>query len=461
MLSLVDSNRFSRVFPAVLLALATAAVYGVTASFGLLDTLDDKYYIILNDVVKEITAANIIRAFSEYYVGNYAPVHILSYIADYSLWGIDSAGYHVENAVFHLLNGILFYVFLRRLSMAEWQAFASVWIFLFHPVQVETVAWVSQRKNILAMLFFLVAMIGYQAYISRKSGGSRQYILSIFSTVTAMLSKSVTVIIPVVLVLYDITHGRKETGRSGWLKTVDKLPYFLTASAIAVLAVVSQSESLHGGRRDFPGGSPLSTFYTMVPVLLGYIRDCFWPFALSPYYQISIRQRADEVLLLALAALLMLMIIGAWLYFKARPMFFWFGLFFIALVPVLQFVPLITLKNDRYLYFPLLGFSVLMVHATVWLQSAVRGYWHNAVRVVAVLVMLALPLFAFRQVLYWRDDVSVWLHAVEVDPENRLAWLQLAKGYTSQKDSRNAVYAFNRYHELRRKYGPVRGFEAH
>jgi hypothetical protein len=453
-----DKYHLKNYLPILLLVIATVAVYGVTARFELLNTLDDKFYLILNDTVKSITFVSIKHAFSGYFVGNYAPIHIISYMVDYSLWKLNPAGYHLENVLLHLFNGLLFYLLLRRLSMSQWQAAAAAWIFLFHPVQVETVAWVSQRKNLLAMFFFLLAFLGYQAYLERKSHKTILYIFSVISIVAAMLSKSIAVIFPAVLILYDVTY-RRETNRSKIMMVADKLPYIIAAVAVGLLAIISQAHEAGGGRRDFPGGSPMATFFTMVPVLVSYIRDCFLPFEISPYYMVAIRQQPDAVFVSSLTIFILLSCIAVFLYFKYRPMLFWFGLFFIALLPVLQFVPLITLKNDRYLYFSLLGFSVLMVSCVMELQLHLSPRGKNAVLAGSLLVLLVIPLLAYKQTLYWQNDVSIWSRAIDLDPENRLAWLQITKGYTDKGDAGNAMRSLKYYNELRIKYGPVRGFE--
>ena len=123
----------------LILSRVTLAVYAVTGSFDFLSTWDDKYYISINETVLSFTREHLGQAFNDYYVGNYAPLHILSYMIDHLLWGLNPTGYHLENVLLHLANGLLFYRLLRQLAMTEWQAGAGAWIFLFHPAQAETV----------------------------------------------------------------------------------------------------------------------------------------------------------------------------------------------------------------------------------------------------------------------------------------------------------------------------------
>ncbi len=440
------------------LAIATLAVYAVTGSFDLLYTWDDRLYVLTNSTVHTFTLPHLKEAFSDYYVGNYAPLTILSYMIDHALWGLRPNGYHLENVLFHAANGLLFYTLLRRFSLNEWQAGAAAWIFLLHPVQVETVAWVSQRKSLLAMFFFLTALICYHCYAALQANHRRSYLLSLASITAALFSKSIAVIFPAVIVLYDLTYDRCGP-RSTRQRLIDKIPFLVIATAVAALAVISQSHEEGGGRGDYPGGSPLATFYTMVPVLVSYLRDCFLPFDLSPYYLVTIRQYPDAAFLGSLAVVLALAAVGIYLCRTARPLFFWYGLFLAALVPVMQIVPLITLKNDRYLYTPLLGFAVLAVLGGQRILEIPHTQLRRLATGAVTIAMLSLPLLAFKQTLYWRNDITLWNRAATVDPRNSLAWLQLTKSYTVLHDTENAVKAFNRYTELRGRYGPVRGFE--
>lgn len=442
----------------LLLIIATIAVFAVTGTFELHFSWDDRLYVISNETIKGFTISHIKQAFSNYYVGNYAPLNILSFMIDHALWGLHPTGYHLENALFHLANGLLFYTLLRRLSLSEWQACSAAWIFLLHPVQVETVAWVSQRKSLLAMFFFLIALLGYQSYSEQQANRIRCYLLSVVSIAAALLSKSIAVIFPAVIVLYDLTYDRCGP-RSTTQRILDKIPFIAVAAAVAAMAIISQSQEEGGGRRGYPGGSPQAAFYTMVPVLLSYIRDGFWPFGFTPYYNVTIRQHPDAVLAVALVALLLLTALGAYLYRTARPLVFWYAIFFIALVPVLQVVPLVNLKNDRYLYTPLLGFAVLVVIGAQQLQKVIPLQWQRPYYCAMIITMLALPVLTYKQTLCWRNDVTIWSRAVAVDPKNSVAWLQLAKAYTALHDSANSVKAFNRYYELRNRYGPIRGFE--
>jgi hypothetical protein len=441
--------------PILILATATCCVYAVTRGHEFIPNWDDYPYVLENWVIRGFGYANFKAAFTGYFVGNYAPVQIISYMVDYLLWGLKPAGYLVTNILCHILNGVLLYLLLLRLRLEPFPAGIAAAIFLLHPVQVETVAWISQRKNLLAMLFFLVALWQYISWREQEGRRFGHYLLSLLALALALLSKSVAVIFPLVILLYDLCFGDGESRR---LTLRDKLPYLAVAALVAFLALISQSQEQGGGRRGFPGGSPVTTLFTMLPVLAAYLGDCLYPHNLSPYYMTLVRKTPDMAVLLAALLVIVLIALGVLLFRRNRRLFFYYAVFFAGLIPVSQIVPLIPLKHDRYLYFPMLGFAGLVAE----LLTASRIRWPGLYRpllVVVTLLVLVLPVLSRRQAEIWQNDLTLWGYAVRVNPENRVGWLMLIKGYTLRGDGARAVSALQRHRELRDRYGPLRGWE--
>jgi hypothetical protein len=452
-MKLPGDRRSGLLFP-LLLLLATLAVYGTTLDHGFIYNWDDTGYLLENEAIRGFTLENIKLLFGNYFIGNYAPIHLLSYLIEYTLWGLNPAGYHVVNLLLHGANGILLYFLLRRLSLEDMTALLAAAIFICHPVQVESVAWISERKNLLAMLFFLLALSHYLSW--RESGSYRDYALTLAAFILAVLSKSVVVIFPVVVLMVDLcfpVSGRR-------LRLADKVPFILIAAAGSALAIMSQSHFAGGGVREYPGGNLLTTMYTMLPVLVTYLQDCLWPVGLLPLYLVPIRVTPDPVVICSLLLFLGVIAWGCRLWRRERRLCFFLALFFVALLPVSQLVPLITLKNDRYLYFPLLGFSPL---AAVLAQKGLLLLpWRDAFRTWGTIILfLPLPLLAMIQAGRWQDDLTLWEYTVAREPEHQVAWMILAKGYTLRNNGQAAVAALTRFHHLKEKNGPVRGWENH
>ena len=450
----MTENR-TRLLSLLLLAAGVFIVYARTLGHDFLINWDDETYVLRNEAVRGLTLPHLRAAFSAFFVGNYAPLHIVSYMLDYELWGLNPAGFIGTNLCLHALNGILLYVLAEKLGAERPVAFGAAFVFLFHPVQVESVAWVAERKNLLAMCFFLVSFLGYVRY---REGGSRGwYAASLGAFVLALVSKAVVVVLPLVALLYDHCYVSRHR-RTG---ITDTVPYFALSLALGVMALISHSPAMNegaGGIRPYPGGSITATIFTMLPVLAAYLGDCFYPVGLSPYYLVRIRTAPD--LAVALSALLAVVLVaaGIGLARKDRRLLFWYTLFFVGLLPYAQLVPLITLKSDRALYFPMLGFATLSAWGAVALVRRLPS-WRTPLVAGVLAVMCALPVLTWRQSLIWRDAITLWTYAVQRDPENQVGWQMLALAYTRQKNADAAREALSRLLELRRKNGPARGWE--
>ncbi|QEM66782.1 tetratricopeptide repeat protein [Geobacter sp. FeAm09] len=436
--------------PLALLAAATFLVYGRCLAHQFLNW-DDHGYVTANSAVMGLTAEHLRRAFSDYFVGNYAPVQIISYMADYALWGLRASGFIFTNILIHAANGMLFYALLLQVTGRRLWAFGAALVFLLHPVQVESVAWISQRKNLLAMLFFLAAFLSYNRYRecppSPLSSGKRAYYaLSVVLYVLALLSKSVAVVLPPALLVFDLCYGCRKS-----LKELlyDKIPYAIAAGAVALIALESQMPEAGGGRRDYYGGSPMATALTMVPVFVRYLGLMFWPHRLSAVYTPQVRTGVDAVVVLS--ALLLTAVLGAaiMLFRKDRRLFFWVALFFIGLLPVSQIVPIVTLMNDRYLYFPMLGGAAFVAGSGVWAYDRLRGT-RRAAACAGLAVLLGLAMLSFQRAAVWKDSFTLWSDAYAKAPQTPQTTYYLADAYNGLGKTDEAL----RYYRLALKQSP-------
>ncbi|HEY5976088.1 MAG TPA: hypothetical protein VIU41_15245, partial [Geobacteraceae bacterium] len=333
---------------ALLLLVATWLVYGQALGHGFLSTWDDPRYVTGNEAIRGVSLDHLRLAFTSYYMGNYAPLQIVSYMVDYTLWGLRAGGFIFTNILLHTMAGLLYFRLLLNLGLGRLGAWAAAGLFLLHPVQVESVAWISQRKNLLAMVFFLLALHAWHRY--RQAGG-RWYLLCLVAFLAALLSKSVTVVLPLVLALFDLCL-LPAARRQRWL--LDKLPFLAVAGLAGLLAYYSQSAEFQGGRMGYLNDSPWQQLLTMLPVFVRYLGLLVWPSRLSAIYQPPLKTAMDGEVV-ASALLLGLFVLAGWLLWRRRrDSFFWYALFFVGLLPVSHLVPLTTLMNDRYLYFPML-----------------------------------------------------------------------------------------------------------
>jgi len=430
----------------LLIMVAAFAVYFNALSYGFLDTWDDPAYIVNNAAAHGFSWEHIKTAFSRFYVGNYAPLHIVSYMLDYSLWGLKPGGYIIHNITLHALNGFLLYHLLSRLSLPFYPSILSALLFVVHPVQVESVVWISQRKNVLAMLFFLLSFHCYSRY--RKSTAEvdgKYYVLALFFFGCSLLTKSVVVVLPAILFLYDICICRRNLLKS----VADKLPFIALAVITGFVALLSQSADYGGGgRTDFHGGGAWSTFLTMLPVFVSYLRMVLVPTGLSIVYAPPVRTAFDAEVLFSLGILCSLSVAGYWLYKRNRAVFFWYALIPVAILPVSQLIPLVTMMNDRYLYFPMLGVAACFGFFAQYLHERIAG---GRGKTVALALLLLVALYggaSFQRTVIWRSPLALWQDAAEKQPGSAVAWLVLGEEQVKHGNSIPAEKSFELAHEI-------------
>jgi protein O-mannosyl-transferase len=448
--NLFEKNRHN-LLPVLLLIISAFAVYGRILGHDFLSNWDDNKYILENPDVQGISWPRIRAVFSRYYVGNYAPVHLLSYMLDHAVWGLWAGGYLLTNLVLHLFNTLLLYRLLLRLVGGRLAAWCGAALFLVHPVQVETVAWISQRKNLLAMLFFLLAWQFYLAYRDDDSTARSRlyYVASLITLLLALLSKSIAVIFPVTILLFDRCYPSESVKR----QFLDKIPYLLVAVAAAVLAILSQAPDYTewgagGGRTGYHGGSAMATFLTMLPVYCIYLRLLVWPVNLSALYEPAIHKSFD---LSVLAALLFLGGILFLVYRVSRydrRISFWPLFIIVALLPVSQIVPLVTLMNDRYLYFPLIGVAALTAYAIKFICQQDRGRFVSVTLMTSLLLLLSV--LSFQRGKVWRDSATLWSDTTRKTPQSYLAWEGMGESlhYGARPNRGEAIIAYKRAIEL-------------
>lgn len=422
--------------PLLLLLLLTVATYWEVTTHSILANWDDHVYITHNYAIRGFSLENLKAAFSGYYVGNYAPVQIISYMLDYALWGNNPPGWFLANISYHFLSAVLLYFLLLRFGFWKWGAFLGAAVFLIHPLQVESVAWLSQRKNLLAMLFYLLSFHGYLSYLENDGKLQRRwyYLLSLCAFVLALLSKSVAVIFPVMLVMYDLLAPSL---RRNFLAQRDKLPFVAAAAIVAAIAMISQEGSQGGGRIEYPPNALITLPLTMLPVLVRYLNLLLWPLPSlqSVMYFPPLRSELDPIVILSLCIAFALLALAVYFYRQNRPCLFWYGLFFLGLLPVSQIVPLVTMMNDRYMYFPMLGAAGMIASLATFLRAKTQQrLWGKALLVVAAGIVMALSVLSYQRGKVWENSVTLFSDAVAKYPNQMTTWARLAEGYVAAGD---------------------------
>lgn len=445
----------------LLSALITFIIYLPSLTNGFV-SWDDPKYIYENPGIRTLDLAFLKRAFTEVYFSNWHPLTMISYAVDYALWGLNPLGYHLENNVLHAVNTALVAVLSVRLitivrPLSPPAAFAAGFIpallFGIHPLHVESVAWVSERKDVLCGLFFIASILFYLRYAQKDK--ALCYILSLVSFALAIMSKSMAVTLPAVLLLIDFYPLRRLSSLKGVLKAIaEKLPFFaigIFASAMAIHSQTSAMASLDVIPLDI-------RFFSALRSYAFYLEKLFVPIGLAPFYPFpavfdpwSVDYLVTYGVLagisvICLAAIRYRVFIVVWLYFLGT------------LLPVIGLVQVgMQAAADRYMYLPSLSLLVLLgAGAALIIEKNLRPLMAVFLGFIS-LATVALSYATVTQTAVWKDSLTLWDYELGLYPDayvplmNRgVALVKMGEHDKGMKDldravllaptSRNALY---------------------
>jgi hypothetical protein len=381
---------------ATLIVLLTLAVHARSLHGEFVS--DDNAGVRDNPRVASLAPANVRAIFRSFDDSNYIPIKVLSLAVDRQLWGPAPTGYHATNVVLHAACALLVYAILLRLGLAPLAACLVALLWAVHPLQVESVAWISERKNVLSGLFFFAAFRVYLAYAERPRAGTYVAFLTLY--VLALLSKMNTMVLPAICLCYELLLRRRRLDRRLALATA--LPLLL---AIGVGWINLHGNGIHG--QSWHGGSAVVTWLSSTVVFFRYLRRVFVPIGLEPLYAVQLYGSPfDAPALAALLGLLALAGMTVWTIRRRPPAAFWLLWFGITLAPMLNLlVPFPSLMNDRYLYLPLLGILALGAELLTDLPSPSA---RRAAAATAAIAVVGCSWLSMRQIAIWSDTISLW-----------------------------------------------------
>ncbi len=440
-----------RALGAVVLAALVALVYAQVGGFDFV-AYDDGDYVTQNPVVRRgLTLEGVAWAFTTLTAANWHPLTWLSLLADVSVFGVDAGWLHRVNVLWHLANALLLWVVLERFTGARWRSWLVAALFAVHPLHVESVAWISERKDVLSTFFWLLAMGAWRAYVERPS--ARRYAAVGGLLVLGLLSKPMVVTLPVVLLLLDLWPlgrlGQASAARP-WALVREKVP--LLALSTASSAVTLAAQHLGGATATAEGVPYAGRLGNAIIAASFYLHRTVWPAGLAAFYPNPAIDPAGVpaagvvaggVLLAALST------VAVWQRRRRPYLLFgwlWYG---VTLLPVIGLVQVGQQgMADRYTYVPLVGVFV----GIAWL---VPEAWHAtrprrlAVAGVALAAIVALAVAARAQTAHWRDTFTLFDHASRVTDRNWLAWKNLGVVHHERGETRRALDAFWRSAQAR------------
>ena len=450
---IVTPSRLTLVLLLLLIG-ATVALYAPVNHHPFLNYDDDSYVTDNLHVKAGLSGETIAWAFTTFDEANWHPITWLSHALDYQLFELDPAGHHDVNVLLHVLNvGLLFWVLWRATGYAGRSLMVAA-LFALHPINVESVAWVAERKNLLSMFFFLLALGAYRWYASRPRLSRYGVVALLF--VLGLMSKPQVITLPFVLLLWDYwplqrmaigDRGAINTAGSGaiypqksffWLAK-EKLPLFALSAFSAIITMKAQA--LNGGlNADIPLSDRIEN---AVVSYARYLGQAFWPSHLAPIYPHpgdSLKAWEITAALLLLAAITALVVI----YRRHRYLLVGWLWFLGTLVPMIGLVQVgRQAMADRYAYLPFVGLFVAICWGSAdWAKRRnIALAWQAGA---GVAILLALATLTHRQIEFWDDNVRLWTRTLEVTSGNYLAEYDLGRALDLEGNHREAIPHFVR-----------------
>ncbi len=395
----------------VLCIIITIFIYSPVFNAGFVNW-DDDVYVVKNHAITSFE--NINEIVTKPVEGNFHPLTMLTLAVNYAISGERPGSYHIVNLMIHLLNILLVFLFIRKLTGNKpWLSFIVALLFAVHPLHVESVAWISERKDVLYSFFFLAGLILYLRYL--KTGKISDYLYVFVLFILSLLSKPAAIVFPLVLFAIDYYYDRLKTKRSYF----EKVPFLLLSLILSIMTLHAQKlQGAVGGADLF--SAHYRFFFGFYGIMM-YLVKVIWPFNLCTFYPFP-PVNSPLPVVYYISPLVGIALFVAVLFSYRRYKLMTFGIFFylINLILVLQFMPIgSAIIADRYSYIPLIGvFLVPGYYFQKWVDIH-KGKVPVMGLFLLVVVSIVLSVLTYKQSSTWKDSASLWDNSIRYAPSSR------------------------------------------
>ncbi|MCX5848920.1 MAG: tetratricopeptide repeat protein [Deltaproteobacteria bacterium] len=438
----------------VILTIIMFAVYWQVKQYDFI-SIDDPFYVTNNRHVQSgITLEEVRWAFSTTYAEFWFPLTWLSWMLDYQLYGLNAGGYHVTNLILHILSALLLFWFFCRMTGAVWKSAFVAALFALHPLHVESVVWIAERKDVLSAFFWMLTLCLYVYYTEKPV--IKRYLLVLFSFVCALMSKSMVVTLPLILILLDYWPLKRFESKKDNLilwQLKEKFSFFILSAFFSVITLYTQYKPYGNSvKKYFP---PLDSRITNAFVSLAtYLEKTFWPHDLAAFFSSSGQIPVWQVLFSAL--LIIVISVAVILMAKRLPYLFVGWLWYlITVLPVLGIIPIVNgsdlSMSDRYTYLPSIGIGIMLAWGIPALikSEEIKKY----LLFPAVMIFLAvLSILTWRQCGYWKNGIELVNHTLQVTKNNYMAHIVRGQIYFDLGQYQQAIDDFNKVILLKRDF---------
>lgn len=412
--------------------LVTAMLYSGVGDFEFQMQWDDHEQVVNNETIKKLSGEHLKKMFSGYVIGMYQPLTTLSYAMDHLIGDLDPGGYHRTNLLLHLINVLLVWLLARKLFGRIDAATVMALLWAVHPMQVETVAWISTRSNLLFTVFFLGGLLAYLRYL--KSAGKGDYALTVLLMLLSCLSKSMAVTFPLALLAIDLLRNRRD-----WLKMgLEKAPMLALSMLFGIVAISYTN----------PGEIELDTqatvFERVVYIFYSlhfYLVKLVWPSGLSAAHYFPTGDELPMKYLLSPLTLIIAALPGILLRSIRREYFFGL-LFFGVTIALVVLVPgRRTIVSERYIYLPYIGlmYAIITLAMDVLKTNESKSAFHIPLFIVGVIVAIPAAAITAQHKSVWQNSRTLFTDVIAKYPENYHGYAARGLYYLSRKEHQPAL----------------------
>jgi tetratricopeptide (TPR) repeat protein len=438
--NLNSSGGKSKIIFYIILATLTLAVYSHISQFDFV--FDDASYITENANIKlGLSVEGLHWAFTTKYLGLWNPIVWLSLMLDYDLYGMNAGAFHMTNLILHVLSTLLLFWLFHRMTGEHWKSAFVAAFFALHPLHVESVAWISERKDVLSAFFWILTLCFYVYYTEKPI--IRRYLLVLFSFVLALMSKPMVITLPVIMILLDYWplkrfENQKDLSHLILWQIKEKLPLLMLSAILVIITFFTP-----GKEETLIQEFPLSSRLANAPVaFMTYLGKSFWPHDMAILYPFDAHIPVWQVLgaVLIIAAIIIVVIMA----FKKFPYlcigWFWFAITILPVIGIIQ----ISLSApyamaDRYHYLPSIGISIM----TAWGLPLVfprKDIQKKILFPAGIIFLVSMSIFSWKQCGYWGNSIDLWDHALKVTKNNYVAHNNLGLSLFKAGHFDDAVY---------------------
>jgi protein O-mannosyl-transferase len=446
----------------LVLAAITFAVFGRAAGFDFIN-LDDDLYVYENaQVAGGLSLKGLAWVFTHADCHFYHPLTMLSLMVDYQLHGLHAGGYHLTNVLLHTASVILLFLVLRQMTGALWRSAFVAAVFAIHPLRVESVAWVAERKDVLGTFFFMLTLGAYARYV-RQPNSLARYLMVAAAFVLALLSKPTMVTLPFVLLLLDYwpLHRFEDPGTVHAPEyfeiprrlILEKIPLLALAAGACAVTVVAEGKEAIATLAEVSMSARIGN--ALVSYVL-YLRQMIWPEGLAVFYPLP--ERGYALWTMALSFLMLVLITGGVLAFgRKRPWLSTGWLWYLGMMtPMIGIVQVGKFAHaDRMTYLPQIGIYL----AVTWLAAEWGAKWRVGCAAIGALmaaVLGVLIICAWQQTAYWKNNETLWRHALDCTTGNSIAHLNLGSDFLEKGRADEAITQFQEALQIRPAFAYAR-----